>query len=322
MKKIFLTLAVLVMAICASAQKNQYFWYQGNLMLGNPIAQIDSVTFGTEDTDSILLYLPRTIIKTIEVHDTVYITIHDTVCPNAIPEGALNGVFSVSADKKVRFSKGNLQYQASTDTWRFAENQWDYIGENNENISSTYDGWIDLFGWGTGDNPTKVNGDYSTFTDWGTNVIDGIEGPWYTMDKDEWEYLHSGRNNASNLMTKGTVNNTYGLIILPDNWNSSTSILSIDTVSYESNIITAEEWQFMENQGVIFLPVTRWRSGSWIPSNSINNGTYFTSSPYGDNSCYEFSFGPFHSPSFVLVQPSEYGRSIGHAVRLVQDVTE
>ena len=85
MKKFFLTLAVLVMAICASAQKNQYFWYQGNLMLGNPIAQIDSVTFGEEDTDSILVYLPRTIIKTVEVHDTVYITIHDTVCPNEIP---------------------------------------------------------------------------------------------------------------------------------------------------------------------------------------------------------------------------------------------
>ena len=55
MKKFFLTLAVLVMALCASAQKNQYFWYQGNLMLGNPIAQIDSVTFGNEDTDSISL---------------------------------------------------------------------------------------------------------------------------------------------------------------------------------------------------------------------------------------------------------------------------
>ena len=80
MKKIFLTLAVLVMAICVSAQKNQYFWYQGNLMLGNPIAQIDSVTFGNEDdTDSIIVYLPRTIIKTVEVHDTLKITVHDTL---------------------------------------------------------------------------------------------------------------------------------------------------------------------------------------------------------------------------------------------------
>lgn len=64
-------------------------------------------------------------------------------------EGALPGAFSVSATKKVYFAKGNLQYQASTQTWRFATNQYDYIGTNNKNISSTYTGWIDLFGWGT-----------------------------------------------------------------------------------------------------------------------------------------------------------------------------
>ena len=64
-------------------------------------------------------------------------------------EGSLVGKFSVSASKQVVFSKGNLQYQASTNTWRFAENQYDYVGEANKNISATYDGWIDLFGWGT-----------------------------------------------------------------------------------------------------------------------------------------------------------------------------
>ena len=79
MKKVFLTLAVFVMAIYAKAQMNQYFWYQGKLMMGNSIAQIDSVTFVNEDTDSILIYLPRTIIKTIEVHDTMYVIVHDTV---------------------------------------------------------------------------------------------------------------------------------------------------------------------------------------------------------------------------------------------------
>ena len=49
-------------------------------------------------------------------------------------EGVLPGFFSVSETKKIRFSKGNLQYQASTDTWRFAENQWDFEGLKNENI--------------------------------------------------------------------------------------------------------------------------------------------------------------------------------------------
>ena len=79
------------------------------------------------------------------------------------------GPFSVAADRKVYFSPGNLQYNAvstvgSTNPthWRFAENQWNYVGDgvagnvsdggvqcNNSLISSSYLGWIDLFGWGT-----------------------------------------------------------------------------------------------------------------------------------------------------------------------------
>ena len=74
--------------------------------------------------------------------------------------GTLAGVFSVSATKKVRFSKGNLQFKASTREWKFADKQYHFIGDNgttagnvsgntNKSISSTYSGWIDLFGWGT-----------------------------------------------------------------------------------------------------------------------------------------------------------------------------
>ena len=74
----------------------------------------------------------------------------DPDTPNIVlPEGALGGLFSVSEGQQVRFSQGNLQYQASTSTWRFAENQTDCIGDGNANIGDAYDGWIDLFGWGT-----------------------------------------------------------------------------------------------------------------------------------------------------------------------------
>lgn len=81
------------------------------------------------------------------------------------PTGAINGRFSVSATRQVWFSQGNLQYNASSNTWRFAENQWNYVGgtrpygggsqngnvngSNNSYISPNYGGWIDLFGWGT-----------------------------------------------------------------------------------------------------------------------------------------------------------------------------
>lgn len=86
--------------------------------------------------------------------------------PNTAPEGAIPALFSISETQQVFFSKGNLQYQASTGTWRFAEHQWDYVGgtqngqeygtvyENgvkcdNSLISPAYNGWIDLFGWAT-----------------------------------------------------------------------------------------------------------------------------------------------------------------------------
>ena len=77
--------------------------------------------------------------------------------------GMLSGRFTVNANgNQVQFSAGNLQYQASTGTWRFAEYQFEYVGDanngnvyvngvksNNESIASNYSGWIDLFGWGT-----------------------------------------------------------------------------------------------------------------------------------------------------------------------------
>ena len=83
------------------------------------------------------------------------------------PVGGINGLFTVGVNadnspKQIWFSKGNIQYQASTGTWRFAEHQYDYVGDalsgnvyegsvkcNNCLISNTYSGWIDFFGWGT-----------------------------------------------------------------------------------------------------------------------------------------------------------------------------
>lgn len=79
--------------------------------------------------------------------------------------GTLSGLFSVSETQQVHFSQGNLQYNASTNTWRFAENQYDLLitpedmtcVDDNGNkyvdvslqYSSTSNNWIDLFGWGT-----------------------------------------------------------------------------------------------------------------------------------------------------------------------------
>ena len=113
-----------------------------------------------------------------------------------------NGVFSITDSTKVLFSRGNLQYHIATKIWRFAETQYAYFGESNMNIYKEYDGWIDLFNFGTGRNPTMTSfdwNDYDTFYDWGINRISNSNSParsWRTLTKDEWTYLLFGRPNA------------------------------------------------------------------------------------------------------------------------------
>jgi len=204
-------------------------------------------------------------------------------------EGELPGAFSVAEGRQVHFSRGNLQYQASTDTWRFAENQYDYVGEANANISSTYDGWIDLFGWGTGNNPTLSsdnNADYNTFVDWGTNAISNGSDKanlWRTLTTDEWGYLFQARNNASALYGLATINGINGMIILPDDWQSLAEISFISGIEdYSQNTYSLEQWSSLESAGAVFLP----SSGAYlsVAYGERSSGYYWSSSPFGNES--------------------------------------
>lgn len=181
------------------------------------------------------------------------------------PNGVVNptkkeiGVFSVSADKQVTFSQGNLQYTQSTNTWSFAENQWDYIGTDNvtggtvsfeEYVGKSKDGTaladkIDLFGWSTSANnfgvsASKEEDDYfGSFVDWGTNKI-GNDAPntWRTLTCDEWDYIVSNRPNASSLKGAAKVNGVNGWIFLPDNWTCPSGI-TFKPASYNSEGVEA-----------------------------------------------------------------------------------
>ena len=214
------------------------------------------------------------------------------VPPGDVPDGALAGLFSVDGyGRQVMFSQGNLQYQASTGTWRFAEKQWDYVGENNSKIGKNYSGWIDLFGWGTsGYNcgnffyqpyDYELVDDYyysgglqygpkgeTTLTgsnaksDWGVyNAISNggnKAGLWRTMTHEELKYLVFERNTTSGIrFAKGVVNNVNGLILFPDNWNKSTYSVNEaneDYVNYSVNKISSSNWTKLEDAGCVFLP--------------------------------------------------------------------
>ena len=240
--------------------------------------------------------------------------------------------FSVSSSKKVRFSSGNLRYQASTSTWSFAENQYDIVGSDNENISSTYSGWIDLFGWGTGQNPTNAsskNSDYPTsFKDWGANpILNGGDesNQWRTLSLDEWKYLIDSRANASSKRGKGKVNGIEGCIFLPDDWTlpSGVSFTSID-YSWSDNQYSVAEWEKMEKNGAIFLPNAGFRyysSYGEMYIGNVNNsyGHYWTSNPSDTSGkAHYIDFGSDKSYGITTTYHSD--KCDGLSVRLVQDL--
>lgn len=197
-----------------------------------------------------------------------------------VPEGAIEGLFSVSVTQQVYFSRGNLQYKAVDSLWRFAENQYDYIGNANSSISQFYDGWIDLFGWGTsgydhGANcyqPWGKSGDYEDYyaygiwnknlsdqsgqADWGYNAISNggnQENLWRTLSQSEWEYVLFTRNTASNIrFVKATVRAQL-----------------IDTISNDT--------VFNNVHGIVLLP------DDWSESDFVLNDANEAGAPYEVN---------------------------------------
>ncbi|MCQ2210174.1 MAG: hypothetical protein MJZ34_07780 [Paludibacteraceae bacterium] len=264
-----------------------------------------------------------------------YYTTHVVVkgAESALPEGALKGKFSVSATKQVYFSQGNLQYQASTGTWRFAENQYDVIGDDNKNISSTYEGWIDLFGWGTSGYNSKypymtstTRSDYGdgsndiagTNYDWGVcNAISNggnKAGMWRTLTKDEWKYLYSTRTNASDLHGQATVNEQAGYILLPDGWSTPSGLtFTANPNNFTTNSYSASEWSKMEAAGAVFLPCAGSRSSTDVYYVG-SYGLYWSSTAYSDAYAYDFNF-----LSGSASVSSHSGRGSGFTVRLATE---
>ncbi|MBR1517104.1 MAG: hypothetical protein IJ620_03050 [Bacteroidales bacterium] len=219
-------------------------------------------------------------------------------------DGKLPGLFSVAEGKQVYFSKGNLQYQASTSTWRFATEQYTYIGADNENIGANYTGWIDLFAWGTsgwqgsgaagympysfstetedfligGASNNDLVGEYAN-ADWGVyNAISNggnQAGMWRTLTAEEWTYIFAGRTNAANLRCIATVCNECGVVILPDNWNSREMRTIKPNGIFTENKFEGETWTKMQSNGAVFLPAAGYRTLK-SPGVMKMNGLYWS----------------------------------------------
>lgn len=81
------------------------------------------------------------------------------------------GVFSIAAGKYALIAPGNLMYQASTATWKFASPGWSRCSSTSGG-NLTVDGrdqqeaWIDLFGWGTSGWHNASDPEWSHYQPW------------------------------------------------------------------------------------------------------------------------------------------------------------
>ena len=266
---------------------------------------------------------------------------------SARPAGALKGKFTVNSNgDQVRFSQGNLQYigSASTPYWKFADKQWETLGNNGQGSTSQYVD-RDLFGWGTSGynhgavcyqpwSTSQTNSDYFAYgnryyelynstgkADWGYNAIrnggNQENSGWRTLTKDEWTYIITGRNTPSGIrFALGSVNGVDGLILLPDNWDASTYTLNKtndDYGGFYANTISATDWTtVLEANGAVFLPKTVGRNGTSITTNC----NYWSSTHSDINNAYCVYFGN----NYVGFGNSVNNRSTGNVVRLVNPV--
>lgn len=248
--------------------------------------------------------------------------------------------FSISSTKQVYFSPGNLQYHPKNDKWRFAEQQWDIISiAENRKVSQNYDGWIDLFCWGTGKAPLLIKDNknyYKDFYDWGINTI-GNDQPntWRTLSYEEWSYLISTRKNANQLIGPAIISGDseyMGIILLPDGWKCPTGIhfeSGFKGVYWDYYIIyqnyTIEEWRKIEDAGGIFLPKPHFRISNTNGVEKVNpEGTNLR---YWSYSLLEDEIIPVTiklNPSHGFTTPTDNtpgsNPTCGIGVRLVKDL--
>ena len=302
MKKLIFFAVALCMGICAMAQSNFYVYKSDGTEVEFAVGEVDSISF---------------------------------VKP------PFHAVFSVAADKTVKFSSGNLQYTRSTQKWAFAEHQYDIIGTDNlvggtgevsydENYGYERTGKdladkVDLFGW-SGDKAAQpwgvdtinVDSAYAgAFADWGQNIGNG--STWRTLTNAEWKYLFYNRDEnkyGTACIKLSETDSVNGLVLLPDNWTCP------DGIEFKSGCngyaahqtFNLAQWQQMEQAGAVFLPAAGHRAILKVEYVSTRGRYWSATEEYTDEGAKYFWFGD-SGISFWYIN-----RGDACSVRLVQDV--
>lgn len=269
-----------------------------------PAGKYDEVTLVFTATDGRKCTMTSSTFPVIEKNAVYRITLAGKHFTKPLPSGALPGVFSVSANTKVHFAKGNLYYDSSTKKFALEANQYDYptsweanhVGHffwSKDSAVAVKDTYFDN---AKGDNDVLfTNKDANTpnpdFT------VAEVKGSYRTLSKDEWEYLFNTRPGAGDKFKSiVVVNGNNCLAIAPDGWSGEIQ----DT--YENS-----SWAAAEEEGLVCIPLA---GSSNTPGETV--GYCWASSANGSEGAYCINFAPNEvNVSFEGV------RSDGYSIRLV-----
>lgn len=271
-----------------------------------------------------------------------------------IPEGAIDARFSVSGSKQVYFSKGNLQYQASSGTWRFADNQYDIIGNAAGNTTaeenrSTQSAWIDLFGWATSGGGSSAHPPYLCSVnnvdywsngqemtddaeyDWGWhNAISngGNENhKWRTLTSTEWNYLLGTGINKRNVNGSYGRHYSYDLVTLTFGTSSTSDDINgilIYPDGYTQQLASTTTSIAAIPDGCVFLPAAGQRAGTTGTTVTNLGCCYYWTATKGSGSGSDYNAKCLAMTNLdePLPSPMDQGRQVGSSVRLVQNCNQ
>ena len=264
---------------------------------------------------------------------------------------ALNlGAVSIASGKYAVFAPGNLQATisgysepvATASSWKFADHQYDYLGNGRTTMSSG-SGTVDLFAW-QGKSSTEAihyglctvssasaqwygnNSSEQIKADWGSLSIsygDQLYAPdtWRTPtggSKGEWKYLLESRS-ASTVAGKPDArfarakynSSEVGIIIFPDNYSLPIEISSLsDMINYTSewpwnyiNVnLSNEQMNTLINSGAVYLPG--------------NNNSF----SYWSKTCYSADEAYYMGCDNYVHTTSSHRRYVNCSVRLIRDL--
>ena len=255
----------------------------------------------------------KTTTKSVEIVRNKIYTFNWTPFTPALPSGALPGVFSVGATKKVYFSKGNLWATQSPDKDEL------YFEENQYSSKSDWDPThVSLLTWSSTVQDAAnscYSGEY-LFCDVNHKVsVDGGEAIYYALSLDEWKYLINKDGNENIRKDKFKYGVTVCgkancLILAPDDFEGTIA------ASYD-----ASTWATAEAAGLVCLPAAGFRSNTLFDKEGYN-GYYWSSNKnqYEEHRAY---WGVYFDSSNVGLggeSTDSNFRDFGYSIRLVTEV--